>query len=303
MTDRREAAALLALARSGKRHWHAWAQMAEEAGSALAVAEGAAVDSHEEPDALFAAPRAPVVGEAAIEEALVDLEAWADEGLRVVTVLDDEYPANLRTIFNRPPFLFIAGELVEGDTRSVAVVGTRKATDAGLERATEMSRDLVERGLTVISGLAEGVDTAAHRAALAAGGRTVAVVGTGLRRYYPAKNADLQRRLASEAAVVSQFWPDSPPRKQSFPMRNITMSGLALATVVIEASDTSGARMQARFALEHGRPVFLIRSLVEGHAWAREYVRRPGTYVIDGASEVLDVLDRLSVAELTALRG
>ena len=134
---------------------------------------------------------------------------------------------------------------------------------------------LVDARYTVVSGLAEGIDSAAHLAALDAGGRTVGVIGTGLRRAYPAKNAELQDRIASEAAVVSQFWPDAPPTKTSFPMRNVVMSGVARATVVVEASHTSGARMQARFALEHGRPVFLLESLLE-HEWAQDYAERPG---------------------------
>lgn len=156
--------------------------------------------------------------------------------------------------------------------------------------------DLAERGFTVVSGLADGVDSAAHRAALAHDRRTVAVIGTGIRRSYPAKNAELQREIASTGAVVSQFWPDAPPTRTSFPMRNIVMSGLSQATVVIEASHTSGAKMQARFALEHGRPVFLLGSLLE-HEWAREYAERPGAHVIENAADVVGHVERLTSIE------
>ena len=147
--------------------------------------------------------------------------------------------------------------------------------------------------MTVVSGLAEGIDTAAHTAAIAAGGRTVAVIGTGLRRAYQSVNAGLQDRIAREHLVLSQFWPDAGPTKTSFPMRNAVMSGYAAATVVIEAAWKSGARMQARLALEHGRPVFLHESLLQ-HDLAREYQTR-GAIVVTTADDVLAALDeRLS---------
>ena len=175
-------------------------------------------------------------------------------------MLDEDYPANLRTIHNRPPFVFVRGSLTPEDERSVAVVGTRRAATTGYARARDGAAGLVGAGYTVVSG-SPGGDTAAHTPP-SNGGRTVAVIGTGVRRAYPTTNASLQQRIAGEAAVVSQFWPDAPPTKTSFPMRNVVMSGLARATVVIEASHTSGARMQARFALEHGRPLFLLE-----HCW------------------------------------
>jgi DNA processing protein len=217
--------------------------------------------------------------------------------MSIVTVLDDAYPANLRTIHNRPPFVFIRGALTPDDERSVAVVGTRRASDAGIDRARDVAAGLVAAGYTVVSGLAEGIDTATHLTALERGGRTVAVLGTGLRRAYPAKNASLQDRISREAAVISQFWPDAPPTKTSFPMRNIVMSGFARATVVIEASSTSGARMQARFALEHGRPLFLLDSLLE-HDWARQFAERPGAYVVGSADEVVERVERLVAQDI-----
>jgi DNA processing protein len=292
-----ETAALIALVRRGGRAWHQFAELVEARGSALAVLR--------EPDPDDATT--PTLFQAGAEPDVVDLEAIADEvrqwdaeGISIATVLDDAYPANLRTIHNRPPFVFVRGLLTPDDERSVAVVGTRRASAAGLARAGDVATGLVAAGYTVISGLADGVDTAAHRAALEHGGRTVAVIGTGLRRAYPAKNASLQQRIADDAAVVSQFWPDAPPTKTSFPMRNVVMSGLARATVVIEASHTSGARMQARFALEHGRPLFLIDSLLE-HEWAQQYAERPGAYVVRTADEVVERVERLVIPDaLTA---
>ena len=215
----------------------------------------------------------------------------------LVTVLDSRYPANLRTVHDRPPVLFVRGALDERDEQSVAIVGTRSATTEGLEQAGAIARGVAEAGYVVVSGLATGIDSAAHVATLEAGGRTVAVIGTGLRHVFPKSNARLQERLSAETAVVSQFWPGQEPRRWTFPQRNAVMSGFARATVVVEASHTSGARMQARLALEHGRPVFLVRSLLE-HKWARTYADRPGTYVVDGAGEILAHLDRLYTEQL-----
>ena len=189
---------------------------------------------------------------------LEELDAWQNEGIEVITVLDARYPLNLRTIHNRPPLLFVHGALRDSDDSSIAVVGTRAASPSGLALTDSIAGEIAESGYVIVSGLAAGIDTAAHHAALSRGRRTIAVIGTGVRRAYPRENADLQERLATATAVVSQFWPDAPPTKHSFPMRNIVMSGLTLATVVIEASRTSGARMQARFALEHGRRCFSL---------------------------------------------
>jgi DNA processing protein len=234
-----------------------------------------------------------------IDAATADLRAWEAEGIEVVTVLDEDYPLNLRTVHDAPAMLMVRGRLAPADERSVAVVGTRRASDAGLARAGEIAGSLVEAGYVVVSGLAAGIDSAAHRAALAAGGRTIAVIGTGLYEAFPKENAELQARIGREHAVISQFWPDQGPRKHTFPMRNAVMSGLARATVVVEASYTSGARMQARLALEHGRPVMLLSSLVDEHEWAQEYAGRPGVYVVERVAEVVDRLDSLYAARLS----
>lgn len=262
MTARYEQAALIALLRRGDRPWHHYAQLAESAGSALDILEGRYEDPHDDgPLVLFS--EAPAPSAVDLDAIVTEIEVWEAEGMRLVTVLDAEYPVNLRTIHNRPPFLFVRGELQPEDERAVSVVGTRKPSAHGLDVAREASAGLVAAGFTVVSGLASGIDGRAHETALELGGRTVAVVGTGLHRTYPAAHTELAERIASSAAVVSQFWPDAPPTKTSFPMRNIVMSGFGLATVVIEASARSGAKMQARFALEHGRRVFLHRLLLE----------------------------------------
>ncbi|ASO18768.1 DNA processing protein [Actinoalloteichus hoggarensis] len=212
--------------------------------------------------------------------------------VRLVTIEDEGYPATLRLVVNPPPFLFVRGSLHDSDPRSVAVVGTRSATEEGLRRAGRMARELVARGVTVVSGLARGIDTAAHTAALAAGGRTIAVLGTGINHYFPAENRVLTDRIARDGrgAVVSQFWPDSRGATWTFPRRNITMSGIAQGTVVIEAGRTSGAKMQARIALEHGKKVFLIKSLTEQQDWARDYAATRGALQVDSVAEVAEAL-------------
>jgi DNA processing protein len=234
-----------------------------------------------------------------LQGGLADLDAHLDRvrelverardqsGARLVTVLDrNEYPSNLRVIPSPPPFLFYRGELRRDDARSVAVVGTREATDAGRLRARHLAERLATDGVTVISGLAKGIDTAAHTATLMTGGRTIAVIGTGILRTYPKENAALADQVAEHGAVVSQFWPDSPPTRYSFPMRNAVMSGISQGTAVIEASATSGAKMQARLALEQGKRAFLMASLVTQEDWAQRYLRR-------GAIEVSSVEDVL----------
>ena len=223
--------------------------------------------------------------------AQAEVDRAAHIGAKLLTVLDPDYPRTLRLIFNLPPFLFVRGHLLERDLRSVAVVGTRKPTDLGVLKAAKMARLLADAGVTVVSGLARGIDTAAHQATLERGGRTIAVIGTGILRCYPKENTELAERIAAAGAVVSQFWPSAPPASWSFPRRNITMSGIAQGTVVIEASATSGAKMQARLALQHGKKVFLLRSLVDNYPWAARYATERNARIVD---EVEDVLGELA---------
>jgi DNA processing protein len=221
-----------------------------------------------------------------------ELKHLAEDGIRCVTAADAEYPANLRMIHDRPPLLFIRGELSEADERAIAVVGTRQATDRGVRVATDIAAELARRDVTVVAGLAAGIDTAAHAAALDAGGRTIAVFGTGIRRVFPAANRALARNILRRGACVSQFLPTQPGARWTFPVRNIVTSGLSLGTVVVEAGPTSGARLQAQDALAHAKRLFLVRPLVETQSWAREMAERPGVVTMDSAEEVVAAIDR-----------
>jgi DNA processing protein len=279
-----EQAVLVAWLRRPKVVWSTVTEQLERYGSVQA----AAADALHAQGTLFDVAPADDV-----QAAAVDLGRWGDAGIRLISVLDREYPSNLRMIHQRPPILFLRGTLDERDAVSVAVVGTRQATAQGLDQAKELAAGLAVRGVPVISGLAAGIDTAAHTATLANGGRTVAVIGTGIDRSYPPQNAGLQQEITAKGLVISQFLPGAPPTKTSFPMRNAVMSGYALATVVIEAAYRSGARMQARLALQHGRHVFLMRSLLQ-HDWACGYAARPGVTVVDNADHVFAGLQRLA---------
>lgn len=292
MNLRLERAALVALLRRGNRSWPELTDQVELLGSARAVLDRQ-IDASGQ-GALF--DTAPAMD---LESVATEIDGWAQQGMRLVTILDEDYPLYLRLVHQRPPFLFLRGKAVQEDLR-VAVVGTRRPSPEGVSHARAIAGGLAARGVTVVSGLASGIDTAAHRATLAAGGRTVAVIGTGLLRSYPAENAGLQSEIAERGLLVSQFWPDAAPSKATFPMRNAVMSGYSLATVVVEAAYRSGARMQARLALEHGRRVFLLKSLMT-HEWAREYASRPNTTVVEGPEDVFRELDSLvpTAGELT----
>jgi DNA processing protein len=288
MDQAAETAAMVALLRDGRRPWQLYADLVEDAGSALAV-----LDQESELDGAQAS-LFPTETASLLDAARHEIAGW--RGIELLTILHPAYPKNLRAVHDRPPLIFVAGRLEPADARSVAVIGARAASPAGAAAAAEIATHLVRSDYTVTSGLAAGIDTAAHTAALKAGGRTVAVIGTGLNRAYPPENAALQRRIATECAVVSQFWPDSPPSQRSFPMRNAVMSGISLATVIIEASSTSGARVQARLALAHGRPVFMLESLVATQAWAREFSERPGVQIARRTEDLITGLGRLTSA-------
>ena len=282
--DRLEDVALLALLRL-RPEGASWAKIANEVqleGSAVEVLDGL----RDREQALLADPGM----DAAVNQADADLAEWEATGLDFISILSDRYPTRLAGVFDAPPFLFASGTVVSDD-RGMSVVGSRKMSAGGEAMARDAARILAERGLTVIAGLAEGIDKVAHQTALELGARTVAVIGTGIRKYYPAANRQLQDEIAAKGLVISQFYPDAPPSRSSFPMRNGTMSGYGMATIVIEAGEHSGTRIQARRAAEHGRPVVLSRRVAEGTEWGGEIAKNPWVYVVASRLDIERAVD------------
>lgn len=228
-----------------------------------------------------------------------ELERLRRQDIRVMACIDSDYPVNLTLVHDAPPLLFVKGGIEEQDRRAVAVVGTRTASQEGIELAGVISTGLVSRGYSVVSGLAKGIDAAAHAAALNAGGRTIAVFGTPIETVYPAAHRILARQIARAGACVSQFIPGVHTGRWSFPARNLTGSGLALATVVVEASESSGARHQAQAALRHGKRVFLVESLVTTQPWAQQMctTSRNVTVIADVNQMVKELEADLSIGE------
>ncbi|MGH9065073.1 MAG: DNA-processing protein DprA [Acidimicrobiales bacterium] len=225
----------------------------------------------------------------------------ADPSLTMVADGDAAYPANLAGLHGRPPVLFVRGRLDPADVASVAVIGTRQATPLGRDWARRAAADLAGAGWTVVSGLARGIDAEAHRGAIDAGGRTLAVLGSGLDVVYPPEHAGLAAEVARAGATISQWWPWAPPAPHRFRRRNALCAGLARATLVVEAGARSGARLQARLARGQGRPVLLAARLAAAEPWARDLVEADAASVVAGAGDVVAMLGGLCPPGLAPL--
>jgi DNA processing protein len=201
---------------------------------------------------------------------------------------DAEYPALLREVPDAPEYLHVRGVLVSHDALAVAVVGSRQATPYGLATAEDLSGELASRGVTVVSGLARGIDSAAHRGALRAGGRTIAVLGSGVDVIYPPENRRLAAEIESQGAVVSQFALGTPPLSHHFPARNRVIAGLALGVVVVEAAERSGALITARLAAELGREVMALPGRVTSpQSRGAHALIRDGVALVQGWEDVV----------------
>ncbi len=179
-------------------------------------------------------------------------------GGKIISINDPDYPASLKQIYDPPAFLYILGALAETDHDSVAIVGTRVPTEYGKSVTDELSRELVQAGLTIVSGMARGIDTVAHSSALQAGGRTIAVIGSGIDIIYPQDNIRLSRQIKEQGAILSEYHIGTKPDAVNFPKRNRIISGMTLGTVIIESSETGGAMITASYALDQNREVFAI---------------------------------------------
>lgn len=260
------------------------------------------------PEVAVSAPRsalAAVVGPAAanalatpapeIDRHCESLAAWVAGGPRreVVALGDPRYPPRLLQTPDPPLVLFVLGDATLLAEPSIAIVGSRHPSAQGSDNARRFARELSQRGLLVVSGLALGIDGAAHEGALSLPAPTLAVVGTGLDRVYPARHHDLAHRIAEHGALVSEFLPGTPPLRENFPQRNRVIAGLTLGTLVVEAAPRSGSLITARLAGEYGREVFAVPGSIHAvqargcHALIRE-----GAKLVESADDVLEEVDR-----------
>ena len=223
-----------------------------------------------------------------------ELKRIADFDCQVLISSDENYPASLREIYDPPLVLYVKGELTAKDKNAVAMVGSRQTTHYGLETARKLAYQLAYVGVTVVSGGARGIDTAAHQGALSAKGRTVAVLGTGINIIFPTENAELFERIAANGAVITQFPFNRPADKQSFPIRNRIVAGMTLGTVVVEADLHSGALITSNFATEYGRQVFAVPGRIDSprSKGCHELIKK-GAKLCEGAEDVLSEFEYL----------
>lgn len=238
--------------------------------------------------------------------ARLEVRRAASESVRIETLADPGYPAALREIPDPPPVLYIGGTLGADDEARLAIVGSRRASDYGLEAAELLAADLARAGAVIVSGLARGIDARAHRGALDAGGRTLAVLGSGLGRVYPGEHRLLARRIAEKGgAVLSEYPFEMPPLSHCFPRRNRVISGLCAGTVVVEAAKASGALGTARLALEQGREVFAVPGPVTlpTSIGTNGLLRAGAAHIACVAQDVLDELPAVTRVRLGLPEG
>ena len=221
-----------------------------------------------------------------------DLRLIRDLKVSLVTIKDLSYPAHLLNIYDPPPLLFVRGELRKSDQKSVAIVGARRASPYGKLAAESLARDLAQNGITVVSGVAVGADTAAHRGALAGGGRTIGVLACGLEVDYPAANRELKEQMVENGALITESPFSTPAQKERFPARNRIISGMSLGTVVVEAAERSGALITAHHALEQGREVFAVPGSVNSvQSRGTHRLIKEGAKLVESVEDILEELD------------
>ena len=224
--------------------------------------------------------------------------------IQVITWEDAAYPRRLKEIDQPPPVLYILGDYLPEDEWAVAIVGTRRITPYGRQVTEEIASHLARSGVTVVSGLARGVDGVAHQAALNAGGRTLAVLGSGVNRVYPPEHRRLAEQIIARGALVSDYAPGTPPEASNFPPRNRIISGLSLAVVVVEAGETSGALITANFAAEQGREVFAVPgNIMAPQSQGTNRLVQQGAHPLLNAKDLLEALELNAVVEHKTARS
>jgi DNA processing protein len=230
-----------------------------------------------------------IFAQTGLKEASRDLEASAKAGCQVVAYSSNDYPPRLKQIPDPPLVLYVRGDVKVLSQLAVAIVGTRRPTAYGSQVAERLARDLAQRQLVIVSGLARGIDSAAHRGVLEAAGKTVAVLGSGIDVIYPRENKRLAEQVAESGALISEFPPGTSPSPENFPIRNRTISGLSLGVVVIEAAEYSGSLITARLALEQNREVFAVPgNITSAQSFGPNHLIKQGAKLVD---EWMDVVD------------
>jgi len=219
-----------------------------------------------------------------------ELALVSQKGYRILTLSDPQYPPLLKRIPDPPPFLYVYGTL-PGTIKNIAVVGSRNATHYGISTTKSLCQDLVSLGFIIVSGMARGIDTAAHTGALSGQGQTVAVLGSGLEQIYPRENQRLFHRIAENGAVISEFSLDAEPEGHNFPIRNRVISGISLGTVIVEATKKSGSLITARLAAEQNREVFAIPGSIQSFkSIGTHQLLKQGAKLVEHAQDVIDEL-------------
>lgn len=222
----------------------------------------------------------------------IDLALAKKSGIKIITLFDQDYPRLLKEIPGAPIVLYVLGKISESDNLSIGIVGSRRASLYGLSSAEKFSAELSAQGITIVSGMARGVDTYAHRGALKARGRTIAVMGSGFSHIYPSENAGLAKKISESGAVISEFPMDTLPLPQNFPRRNRLISGLSLGVLITEAARNSGALITADFALEQGRDVFALPGRIDscGSTGANALLKQ-GAKLVTCCADILEELN------------
>jgi DNA processing protein len=262
------------------------------------------IEAFGSPESVFAAPRSQLLAIEGVSEKIIaainaraipdtvqkNLDICRQQGIAVITMNDPSYPVLLWELPDPPPYLYCSGK-IEADAACIAIVGSRSPTRYGLSLARQLAGDLAGHGLIIISGLARGIDTAAHQGALDAKGRTYAVLGSGLARIYPPENRALAERIRDNGAVVSEFPVFAEPEPHHFPVRNRIISGISIGTIVVEAAKKSGSLITARLAAEQGRDVFAVPgSTQSAKSTGTHGLLKQGAQLVENAADVLEAI-------------
>ncbi len=239
----------------------------------------------------------PIIG-TKVPQAIKDIDLKKEMGLinrhgvKIITFLDKDYPENLKNIYDPPVVLYVKGEILPEDKIAIAIVGSRLASFYGLQIAEKLGFELASHGITVVSGLARGIDSSSHKGALKAKKRTIAVLGSGMANIYPDEHKDLARKISESGAVISEFPMNTIPDKGNFPKRNRIISGLSLGVVCVEAAEKSGALITCDCALEQGREVFAVPGKVDSMtSKGTNRLIKQGAKLAQGVEDILEELD------------